>query len=189
MVVSYDKDPSVEGKRMSEITDLWGKDPWNTCFDMLIDANGTVPMCIFSTCEADVETVMKSPLGMSGSDGRALKADGPLAKGKPHPRNYGNFPRLLSEYVRTRNVMDLPTAIHKMTEMPARKARLVGRGVIAEGNWADLVVFDPHAVKDMATFTDPHRYPLGIDYVIVNGRVVVDHGRHTGELPGMVLRR
>jgi N-acyl-D-aspartate/D-glutamate deacylase len=137
--------------------------------------------------EEGTEQVLKHPLVMLCSDGSALAPTGPLHGGMPHPRNYGTFPRFLGHYVRERKIMGLPEAIKKMTSMPAAKVGLKDRGAIRTGNWADLVVFDPATIADKATYTDPEQYPVGIDYVIVNGKVVIDHGAHSGELAGKLL--
>jgi N-acyl-D-amino-acid deacylase len=119
----------------------------------------------------------------------ALTAHGPLSIGTPHPRAYGTFPRVLARYVREQELLTWEEAIHKMTGLPAKRLGLRDRGIVREGTSADLVVFDPNTVTDIATFTDPHRYPEGIHHVIVNGRFVVRDGVQTDELPGLVLRR
>jgi N-acyl-D-aspartate/D-glutamate deacylase len=119
--------------------------------------------------------------------GAALTAGGPDVLGLPHPRSYGTFPRVIAEYVRRRGVLTLPEAIRKMTSWPATRMRLAGRGVIREGAWADVVIFDLDRIDDRATYEQPTLFPEGIDYVLVNGRVVIEQGRHTGEKPGMVL--
>jgi N-acyl-D-aspartate/D-glutamate deacylase len=110
-------------------------------------------------------------------------------RGKPHPRNYGTFPRLLGRYVRELGLLSLPDAVRKITAGPARVLGLVDRGLLCEGYRADVTVFDPATVIDRATFDDPGRYPDGIPYVVVNGELVVDGGEHTGATPGLVLRR
>ena len=122
-----------------------------------------------------------------GSPGGALATSGVLYRGKPHPRNYGTFPRVLGKYAREEQVLSLEEAIRKMTSLPAEKLGLNGRGLIAAGMWADITVFDPQTVRDRATYTDPHRYPDGIEYVLVNGTIVIKHGEHTDKLAGRVL--
>ena len=144
-------------------------------------------MILFQLAEADVRRALVHPQVMIGSDGSALAPYGPLAEGKPHPRSYGTFPRVLGEYAREQRVLSLPLAVHKMTGMPARRLRLRDRGIIREGARADLVVFDARRIVDAATYQDPHRYPAGIEHVLVNGRFVIKHGEHTGSLPGRVL--
>jgi len=128
-------------------------------------------------------------LVMLCSDGVALAPYGKLSEGIPHPRNYGSFPRFLGKYVREDNLLPLPLAIKKMTSMPAQKLGLTKRGTLKKGNYADIVIFDKTTVIDKATYTDPEQYPKGIEYVLVNGKVVIDRGTHTGELPGKVLHR
>jgi len=124
---------------------------------------------------------------MIGSDGSSLAPYGELGEGKPHPRSYGTFPRVLGEYAREQRVLSLPQAVHKMTGLPARRLGLTDRGAIRVGARADLVVFDPRHVADRATYEDPHRYPTGVEHVLVNGRFVIKGGEHTGSLPGRVL--
>ena len=131
---------------------------------------------------------MKQPWVSIGSDGSALATSGPLRNGVPHPRNFGTFPRVLGKYVREEKVIPLEQAVHKMSGLTARQLHITDRGLIKDGLAADLVIFDPATVIDRATFTDPFQYPLGIPTVIVNGRVVLDNGRHTGERPGVVIR-
>jgi N-acyl-D-amino-acid deacylase len=137
--------------------------------------------------EDNVRALMRHPLVVVGSDGESLAPHGVLAQGKPHPRSYGTFPRVLGRYVREEKVLSLEEAVKKMTSVTAERFGLTDRGVIREGAWADLVLFDAQIVADRATYTDPHQYPVGIPCVIVNGRIVVDQGQHTGALPGQVL--
>jgi len=128
---------------------------------------------------------MTAPFTMIASAGRLSRpGDGP-----PHPRAYGTFPRVLGEYVRQQQLLPLETAIHKMTQMPARRLGLTDRGVLREGAVADVVIFDATTVKDQATFTEPHQYPLGIETVVVNGTVAVDGGKATGVRAGRVITR
>jgi N-acyl-D-aspartate/D-glutamate deacylase len=137
---------------------------------------------IFTMNEADVRRVMAHPTTMIGSDGVP-------AGGKPHPRLYGTFPRVLGHYVREERVLDLPTAIHRMTGMPAAKFKLADRGQLRPNAFADLVVFDPSSIADIATYEDPKRFPAGIRAVYVNGTRVADNGTHTGARPGRTIRR
>ena len=132
---------------------------------------------------------MKQPWVAVGSDGSSLATEGPLRAGVPHPRNFGTFPRVLGRYVREMKVIPLEEAVRKMTSLPASILNLPDRGTIADGKWADLVIFDPATVADKATFEDPFQYPVGIDTVLVNGQVVLDEGKHTGARPGKVLKR
>jgi hypothetical protein len=133
--------------------------------------------------EEDIERIMKHPRVMHASDGSTME----FGKAKPHPRSYGTFPRVLGRYVREKNVISLEEAIRKMTSLPAQRLELEDRGILKEGMWADVVVFDPQTVNDQATWTEPHQFPVGILYVLVNGKLVVDEGKWTGDLPGKVL--
>jgi N-acyl-D-amino-acid deacylase len=145
-------------------------------------------MILFQLDEADLRRALVHPHVMVGSDGSSLAAEGPLAVGKPHPRSYGTFARVLSRYARDERVLSLETAVWKMTGLPAKRLALTDRGVLAPGAKADVVVFDPATVADRATYEDPHQYAAGIGDVLVNGRVVISSGQHTGALPGRVLR-
>jgi N-acyl-D-amino-acid deacylase len=138
--------------------------------------------------EPDIETALRFPWTSIGSDsGSSLGEGQPDAIGLPHPRAYGNFPRVIARYVRERAVLTLPEAIRKMTSWPATRMRLADRGVIREGLWADLVVFDYATIQDRSTYERPSLYPDGIEWVIVNGELVIDRGHHTGARPGKVL--
>ena len=138
--------------------------------------------------ETDVQTIIRTPSVLVGSDGTSLAPYGITGQGKPHPRFYGTFPRLLGHYVRDLGLLSLPQAIYKMTGGSAAALGLVDRGLLRAGYRADLTIFDPEEVADRATFDDPHQYAAGIATVIVNGVVVIDEGEHTGALPGQVLR-
>ena len=178
-----------EGMRIAEAAKQAGKDPFEFVFDLLIEERGSVACVYFIIDEADLELAMKQPWVAVGSDGSSLATDGPLRAGVPHPRNFGTFPRVLGRYVRERKVISLEEAIRKMTTLPASILGLSDRGAIKQGQWADLVLFDPNTVADKATFEDPFQYPVGIDTVLVNGTVVLDEGKHTNARPGKVLKR
>jgi len=158
-------------------------------FDLLVDECGSVACVYFIIDEADVALAMKQPWVAVGSDGSSLAIDGPLRSGVPHPRSFGTFPRVLGHYVRELKVIPLEEAVRKMTSLPASILNLSDRGTIATSKWADLVIFDPATVADKATFEDPFQYPVGIDTVLVNGKVVLDEGKDTGARPGKVLKR
>jgi len=185
LLVDMDQEENkpLVGKTIQQAADEARQDPYEFSCDLLIKEGGNVSIIGFGMDEEGTEQTLKHPLVMLCSDGSALAPDG----GMPHPRNYGTFPRFLGHYVRERKIMGLPEAIQKMTSMPAAKAGLKDRGAIRTGNWADLVVFDPAAIADKATYTDPEQYPVGIDYVLVNGKVVIDHGVHSGEMAGKLL--
>ncbi len=175
------------GKSIGEAAVTKNTDPYDFMCDLIIDEEFNVSHIGYGMNEETTEMVLKHPLVMVGSDGSSLAPYGPLGKGKPHPRNYGTFPRFLGYYVRERKLLTLPEAIKKMTSKPAAKLGLKDRGSLEQGNFADIVVFDPNTIVDTATFIEPHQYPVGIDYVLVNGTIVIDHGNHTEKLPGKVL--
>ncbi len=177
-----------EGMRVDDAAKAAGQDPYDFVFELLIAARGNVGCVWYIIDEADLKLAMRQPWVSIGSDGSALATSGPLRAGVPHPRNFGTFPRVLGKYVREEHVLTLEQAVHKMTGLTAAQLHFTDRGTIKPGFAADLVIFDPATVADRATFTDPFQYPVGIDTVVVNGRVVLDNGRHTGERPGVVIR-
>ncbi|MDQ3701567.1 MAG: amidohydrolase family protein, partial [Chloroflexota bacterium] len=179
----------LQGKTLAEIGELRHVAPVDVLFDLLLEEGGRAGMLHFIMDDGDVDHVIRHPLSMIGSDGSSLRVDGPLGQGKPHPRSYGCFPRVLAHYVRERRVLSLEGAIRKMTGVPAARLRLRDKGLVRWGMDADLVVFDPATVRDAATFADPHRYAEGIRHVLVNGAVTVQDGEHTGARAGRVLRR
>ncbi len=176
------------GKRMSALIESRGGDPVEVLFDVLLEEEGTVPTVFFHHAEPDMQLAMQQPFTSIGSDGAAISPDGPRGGIHPHPRWYGTFPRVLGRYVRELGVVSLPEAVHKMTGLNARKIGIRDRGFLRVGYRADVTVFDPATVIDRATYENPHQYPVGIPYVVVNGEIVLDEGRHTGVLPGAVLR-
>ncbi len=189
LVVFAKNNPQYNGKTIAEIAKEQGKKPHDAVCDLLLAENTVVPSVMFGMNEEDVKYVMKSPIGMVGSDGSAISPRGILGIGRPHPRFYGTFPRVLGHYAREEKVISMEEAVRKMTSAPAQRLGLKNRGLLREGYKADVVVFDPATVKDEATFTDPHRFPTGIPYVVCNGVFTIDKGKHTGKLPGRVLRK
>lgn len=186
MSVQNPENKQYQGKRMDEVAQMMGKDPVDAFADLLISEK-TFPYAIyFQMSEQDVRTALREPWVGIGSDGLAVSPEMKFM-GQPHPRFYGTFPRVLSEYVREQKVITLPDAIRKMTSLAAQITGLTDRGLLRPGMAADIVIFDPQKVRDTATFADPAQYPDGIPYVIVNGTVVIDGGKHTGALPGRVL--
>lgn len=185
--VHKENNQNLIGKNITESAAAVNTDPYEFICDLIVDEGRDVSHIGFGMNEETTEAVLKHPLTMLGSDGSSLAPYGPLSGGKPHPRNYGTFPRFLGYYVRERKILSLPQAIKKITSMPAARLGLRGRGSIRPGKYADIVIFDQANIIDKATFIDPHQYPVGIDYVIVNGTIVVDHGKHTEKLPGKVL--
>ena len=179
--------PDVLGQSIAQIAEAEGKDPLETAFDLIVISEGKVACVWFDQLEDNVQTLMRHPMVVVGSDGSSLKPEGVLGQSRPHPRSYGTFPRVLGRYVREERVLSLEEAVKKMTSITADRFGLTDRGVIREGAWADLVLFDADTVIDKATFTEPHQYPVGIPYVVVNGQVVIDQDVYTGALPGRVL--
>jgi len=154
---------------------------------LLLEERARVSMVVFSQSPDNVARVLAHPAIMVGSDSIGLAAGPGPHRGKPHPRMYGTFPRVLGVYAREEKLLSLETAVHKMTGLCAARLGLADRGLIRPGAAADVTVFDPATVKDEATYADPHRYPSGIPYVIVNGAVVVDGGRFTAAGTGRIL--
>jgi dihydroorotase/N-acyl-D-amino-acid deacylase len=175
-----------EGHRMDEVARMMGEDPLDALCDLLISEGGSAEAIYFSMSDRDVELAMKQPWIGVGSDGVA-SAPEMIFLGKPHPRFYGTFPRVLGVYVREKKVLTLSDAIRKMTSLPAQITGLTDRGLLRPGMSADITIFDPKTVSDRATFENPTQYPVGIPYVIVNGGVVIDNGQHSGARPGRVL--
>ena len=181
-------DKRFENKSIEQIAKEWNKDPADAAFDLIVDSKGRVGALYYLMSEPDVETAIKFPWVSLGSDASAsLKLVDPNTAGNGHPRGYGNFPRLIAEYVRKKHIITLPDAIRKMTSWPAARLHLASRGLIKEGLWADVVIFDYDKIQDEATYEYPYKTPTGIDAVLVNGQVVVENGKHTGAKPGMVI--
>jgi N-acyl-D-aspartate/D-glutamate deacylase len=177
-----------ENRNIEQIAKEWNKDPADAAFDLIVEGNGRVGALYFMMSESDVETALKFPWISLGSDAAASPQPvDPNTVGNGHPRGYGNFPRVIAEYVRKKKVLTLPEAIRKMTSWPATRLRLASRGTIKEGNWADVVIFDYEKIQDNATYEYPFRLPTGIDFVLVNGQVAVENGKHTGARSGMVM--
>lgn len=176
-----------EGKRMSEVIKAAGKPPLDVLFELLTENGGSVPTVYFHHAEDDMRYALKQPFVSIGSDGSAVKNEGPLASGNPHPRYYGTFPRVLGRYVREEKLIALEEAVRKMTSANAAKIRIYDRGLLRPGQMADVTVFNPNTIIDNATFEKPHQYATGVEYVIVNGKIVLEHGRHTGARPGAIL--
>lgn len=182
------KEPTRAGKTIQQIAQDEGKDPFDAVFDLLHD-EPQIQCVLYAMDEDDVRQNLCGPFAVVGTDAFAMKTEGPLSYGKPHPRTYGAFPRVLRWLVREEGALTLAEAVHRMTGKPARLLGLADRGVIAPGMKADLVIFDPQTVADAATYTDPHQYPVGIHYVIVNGQIAVGPEGTRPELSGQVLLR
>ena len=178
-----------EGMRMNQVIEAVGKPPLDVLFELLEANGGSVPTVYFHHSEEDMRFALKQPFVSIGSDGTAVATEGPLATGHPHPRYYGTFPRILGRYVREEKVLTLEEAIRKMTSANAAKIGAFDRGLLRPGMMADVTVFDAGRIIDHATFEKPHQYATGVEFVIVNGQVVLDHGQHTGARPGAILKR
>jgi N-acyl-D-amino-acid deacylase len=185
--VPQDRDQSVVGKRISEIAAARGEDPWDTYFKLLTENDGRVGALYHMMSEEDVRTAMRFSWVSVGTDAAAIKPDGELGRGQPHPRAYGTFPRILGRYVRDTKLLPMEEAIRKMTGLAAAQLQIRERGELRPGWFADIVIFDPATVVDNATFERPHQYPTGIRDVIVNGVVTVENEQHTGARAGRAL--
>jgi N-acyl-D-amino-acid deacylase len=181
--------PEDAGRTFGDIARRRGVDALDAVCDFVVTDRGETRVLITSMSEADVQEITRTPWVLVGSDGNALAIDGVTGQGKPHPRYYGTHARILGPWVRDLKLLTLPVAIHKMTGASAAALGLRDRGVLREGAWADVTVFDPGRIADRGTYDDPHRYAMGVSTVLVNGSVVIDGGDHTGALPGRVLRR
>jgi dihydroorotase/N-acyl-D-amino-acid deacylase len=177
-----------QGKRLSEIAAEWKMDPIDALCEILIRDQAATEVAVFGMDEPDVALALKQPWMSIDNDSSGTSPDGILGTEHPHPRAYGTFPRILSKYVRDEKLLTLPDAIRKFSALPAAKLRLADRGVLKLGMWADVVVFDPETIKDLATFENPNQLSVGMEYVLVNGVPVIEAGKMTGALPGKVLR-
>lgn len=177
-----------ENKSVSQIAKEWNKEPADAAFDLIIEENNQAGALYYLMSENDIETAIKFPWISFGSDAAASpELVDPNTVGNGHPRSYGNFPRVIAEYVRKKKILTLPDAVRRMSSWSATRLRIPERGLIKEGMWADVVIFDFDKIQDNATYEYPYRTPSGIDYVLVNGEVVVENGKHTGAKPGKVI--
>jgi N-acyl-D-aspartate/D-glutamate deacylase len=187
-VSEYAPAPELQGRALAEVAALRGADEFSAAVELLRESQGHVSMVYHTLEQDDIETIFRAPFVMVASDGSAVAPYGALASDYyPHPRNYGCFPRALGDLVRTRKLVDLGEGVRKMTSLPAARFGLERRGQLQAGWRADITVFDPDTVADRASFENPREYPDGIEYVFVNGRLVLDRGDHTGARPGQVL--
>ena len=178
----------LQGKTLAEVAKTWNKDPMDTLFDLLIADHGLTEVAVFGMSEPDVTLALQQPWVSINNDSSGTSPEGILGQEHPHPRAYGTFPRILRKYVREEKRLTLEDAIRKFSALPAQRMRLADRGVLKAGMWADVVMFDPETVRDLATFENPNQLSEGMDYVLVNGIPVIDQGKMTGALPGQVLR-
>ena len=188
--IKSDKNKIYEGKTLDLIAEeMKEKDIWDALWKLILEEDGTPGMIIFSMDERDIRRIMQSPYQMVGTDAGSVSPKGPFSRGKPHPRHYGTYPRILGKYVREEGVISLEEAIRKMSGFPAQRFGILDRGLIRPGMYADVTVINPNKVIDKATFEDPHQFPEGIPYVAVNGKIAVDNSKSTKILAGRTLRK
>jgi len=178
----------LQGKTLAEIAKLQNKDPMDALFDLLIEDKAFTEIAAFGMSEPDVALALQQPWVSIDNDSSGTSPEGLLGQEHPHPRAYGTFPRVLRKYVREEKKLTLEDAIRKFSALPAQRMRLTDRGVLKSGMWADVVIFDPNTIRDLATFDKPNQLSEGMEYVLVNGVPVIDGGKMTGALPGKVLR-
>ncbi len=179
----------LQGKSIAEIAKLWNKDPIDTVFDILIQDEAFTMVGMFIMDEPDVALAIRQPWVSICNDSQGSALDGVLGREHPHPRAFGTFPRILRKYVREEKLLTLEDAIRKFSSLPAQRMRFADRGVLKAGMWADVVVFDPETVRDLATFDRPNQLSEGMRFVLVNGVPVIEEGKMTNALPGKVLTR
>ncbi|HEY1501441.1 MAG TPA: D-aminoacylase [Acidobacteriaceae bacterium] len=178
----------LQGKRLSEVAALWHEDAIDALCDVLIKDKAFTDVAVFGMDEPDVKLALQQPWVSVDNDSQGTSPEGLLGQEHPHPRAYGTFPRILRKYVREEHVLTLPDAIRKFSALPAQRMRLTDRGVLKQGMWGDVVIFDPATIKDLATFEQPNQLSQGMAFVLVNGVPVIAEGKMTGALPGKVLR-
>ena len=178
----------LQGKTLEQIAKERGKDPIETLMDILVEDEAFTYNAVFGMSEPDVALALQQPWTSVDNDSQGTAPDGTLGKEHPHPRAYGTFPRILRKYVREEHKLTLEDAIRKFTALPAQRMRLADRGVLKQGMWADVVIFDPDSIRDVATFDNPNQLAIGMSYVFVNGVPVIAEGKMTTALPGKVVR-
>jgi N-acyl-D-amino-acid deacylase len=187
-VVQNPKLLPLQGKTLADVAKIWNKDPMDALFDLLIADSAFTEVAVFGMSEPDVALALRQPWVSIDNDSAGTSPEGILGREHPHPRAYGTFPRILRKYVREEKLLTLEDAIRKFSALPAQRMRLTDRGVLKAGMWADVVVFDPATVRDLATFDNPNQLSEGMEYVLVNGVPVIDQGKMTGAKPGKILR-
>jgi len=178
----------LQGKTLAAIAKTWNKDPMDALFDLLIEDHARTSVAVFGMSEPDVSLALQQPWVSVDNDSSGTSPEGILGQEHPHPRAYGTFPRILRKYVREEHLLTLEDAIRKFSALPAQRMRLTDRGVLKAGMCADIVIFDPATIRDLATFDKPNQLSEGMVYVLVNGVPVIDQTKMTGALPGKVLR-
>jgi dihydroorotase/N-acyl-D-amino-acid deacylase len=187
-VVQNPKLLPLQGKTLADVAKLWNKDPIDALCDFLIEDQAFTDVAVFGMSEDDVALALEQPWVSIDNDSSGTSPEGLLGQEHPHPRAYGTFPRILRKYVREEKKLSLEDAIRKFSALPAQRMRFTDRGVLKVGMWADVVVFDPATIKDVATFAEPNQLSQGMEYVLVNGVPVIEQGKMTAARPGKVLR-
>jgi N-acyl-D-amino-acid deacylase len=188
--IESEKIKNYQGKTIQQLADISKRHPIDVLCNILIESNGHAShITLQQWAEESVKAAFTHPAMMVGSDGWPVSARKPFNEGLVHPRCYGTYPKVLGRYVRENRLLSLESAVHKMTALPAKKVGFTDRGTLERQKRADIVIFDPNKILDTATFEVPHSYPMGVEYVIVNGQLTVERGRHTGKLSGKVLLR
>lgn len=190
LLLEFDKKSlqHLNGKTLADISSARGTDPVSTIVDLIVENESDIGSVFFVMSEENIRKKIKQPYMTFGSDARSVAAEGEVLKSSTHPRTYGTFARLLGKYVREEGIISLQEAIHRLTGLPATNLKLNKRGYLKEGYYADITIFDPEKIDDRATFTEPHQYSIGVEHVFVNGKQVLEHGKHTGAMPGQVIR-
>ena len=178
----------LQGKTIAEVAKLWNKDPMDAIFDLLVQDDAFTGVAVSGMSEPDVVLALEQPWVSIDNDSSGVSPEGILGREHAHPRAYGTFPRILRKYVREEHKLTLEDAIRKFSALPSERLRLEGRGLLRVGMWADVTIFDPATIRDLATFDNPNQLSQGMDYVLVNGVPVIDQGKMTGARPGKVLR-
>ena len=179
----------LQGKTLAEVAKLWNKDPIDAAFDLLVEDEAFTSVALFMMSEPDVTLALQQPWVSICNDSQGASPEGLLGREHPHPRAYAAFPRILRKYVREEKKLTLEDAIRKFTSLPAQRMRFTDRGVLKAGMWADMVVFDPETIRDLATFERPNQLSEGMRFVLVNGVPVIEEGKMTNALPGKVVDR
>lgn len=187
--VCNEKNTWAIGKTVSEISKELNKSPIETVLDLLIEEETRIDIFLFNMCEENLEQILKWDFVFIGSDSSMRAKHGMLSVGKPHPRSYGTFSRVLAKFCKENRLFSEEKAIQKMTGLPAQKVGLDKRGLIKEGYFADITIFNPEKITDKSTFIEPHKYSEGVEYVIVNGKITVSEGKHIGTTNGRILRK
>jgi dihydroorotase/N-acyl-D-amino-acid deacylase len=178
---------AYEGQRVSAIAAAAHADAIDTICELLIQDHAGTQVAVFGMAEPDVRLILQQPWVAIDNDASGTSPEGVLGTERPHPRAYGTFPRILRQYVRTQHLLPLADAIRKFSALPAQRLHLADRGVLKQGMWADLVVFDPDEIHDAASYESPNQLSVGMQYVLVNGVAVIERGKMTGALPGRVI--